>query len=390
MTKEDLMKITDPNVGIKVLDIMFNSFEVVFEKEFGNNFLEAKIMSCWYKSTCIVVSGFQEKFILPKYLCNLNIKLNDWAVCRINLGYDIKENIENIKYIWLFEKLSGQKRLDELKKRCENRKLEYEIIYDKDKLFSNVFSKLFEIGKGFFKITKFARYSQKVNFSVNFDCTSILRKEPVTFQIFFSELDDFLECLQNFVDVCKEKKLNKLKEIQNEFEVMPLREFRLVTKKVLYKFLRKNGGINTLQKNLELGKLGKKFKTKLFAGNHSLEYVCLPPGMKEIPESLFMFCENLRSVQIPDSVENIGTKAFYGCKNLKNVNLPEHLKAICSKAFANCDSLPKLNAPEECIVSSDAFVMESYDDSKPKKKNKKIRYSNYLNKYNDSGNWYRL
>ena len=386
MTKEELKKITDRNVGKKVLDIIFNSFKAAFEKEFGYDSLEVRIVPYWDQFSWMVRIDLDDKFELPEYFCHISITPAAWAICGIDLGYDIKENIENLRYIWAIEKLNGQNRINEFKNRCDDRNLKYDIVYKTDKLYSLISSKVAEIGKGVFKITKSMGYSRKFSFSLTFDCDTAERKTPVTLQMFFSDQNDFLECLKNFADVCKKKKLNTVREIKDELEVQPLREYRLVTKKVLCKLLREDGDHNSLQKNLGLGKFGTNLKKKLFAGNQSLEYVSLPQGMKEIPDSLFMFCENLRSVQIPESVEEIGYKAFYGCKNLKYVNLPKHLKSICSRAFAYCDSLPDLKVPEHCMVASDAFATEF--DYYGESDDPYYLDSEYLNIYGDSENWY--
>ena len=83
---------------------MFNSFKASFEKEFGYDSLKVKIHP--YLSTISWPAGFsfQEKIELPKHLCHLTITPVDWAVCAMDLGFDVKENIKNLRYIWEIEK----------------------------------------------------------------------------------------------------------------------------------------------------------------------------------------------------------------------------------------------------------------------------------------------
>ena len=365
MTKEDLMKITDPNVGIKVLDIMFNSFEALFNKEIKSEDFEITLEKQWFSSdgSFSFSSLYDKGFQLPGYFAEIHLKLTDWAIGLLLLGFDIKENISVLRKICEIKNLKGQMKVNEFKKRCDDENLSYKIVYMKEMLFTQLTKKISEMGKGVFKITKSNCYSRKFIISLTFDCDSAKKKSPVTMKVFFCNHEDFLESLQNFIDKCRVEKIDTIKEIETELDELPLRDFRLVTKKVLNRIIRKDKSHKSLQQNLGLGKFGTNFVKNLFASNSSLEYVSLPEGMKEIPDSLFMFCENLRSVEIPESVEEIGYKAFYGCKNLKYVNLPKHLNVICSKAFAYCDSLKKVCIPNECFVSKDAFLTDwdAYD-----------------------------
>lgn len=382
MTKEEFLKIKDSAVSEKVFEMTTNTFKAIFQKDFAS---ESETLKVWFnipwhlldwKAACEDMKG----------LYHIEMKLTDWASASLWLGIDINENIRILKYIWEIKKLSGQTRVNEFKNRCEDLNVPYDIFYNKEKLYLEISKKMTEMGKGIFKIHKSAGYSRKFNISLSFDCDSSQKKALVTMQVFFSDHDDFLECLQEFVDECRKKKLDTVEKIQKEIDLLPLREYRLVTKRVLSRVQKEDKKGRSLPHNLGIGKFGVNLKKSLFAGNQSLEYVYLPQGMKEIPDSLFLYCENLRSVQIPESVEEIGYKAFYGCKNLKYVNLPKHLKSICSKAFAYCDSLPELEVPKHCRVSFDAF--ESDWDSYDEGDEPYYLDPQFLDLYGNTGNWY--
>ena len=77
----------------------------------------------------------------------------------------------------------------------------------------------------------------------------------------------------------------------------------------------------------------------LFAGNRVLAYVHLPRGLTEIPERMFMGCDNLPAIVIPPQVSVIGSRAFADCAELKDVYLPATVETIAPDAFEGCGSV---------------------------------------------------
>jgi len=90
-----------------------------------------------------------------------------------------------------------------------------------------------------------------------------------------------------------------------------------------------------------------------------LDTVVLPPSVKALGESAFMYCTSLKSINLPltqktlpahffegcyaletivlpATLTAINTDAFYGCHNLANVNLHEGIATIGQRAFYNC------------------------------------------------------
>lgn len=65
-------------------------------------------------------------------------------------------------------------------------------------------------------------------------------------------------------------------------------------------------------------------------------------GLTEIPDGMFLGCNELTEVTFPDiteGIESIGNRAFYMCRDLKTLEIPETVQEISDFAFYDCPQL---------------------------------------------------
>lgn len=123
---------------------------------------------------------------------------------------------------------------------------------------------------------------------------------------------------------------------------------------------------------IELG--GKKVESSAFEGvtikclslngpvefNHyndwssaTVETVKIADGMEEIPNYIFIGCDEVKEIKLPGSVRTIGYSAFSGCSSLTEVVIPESVTEICPGAFSYCTGLKKVTLPESVKMYGD-------------------------------------
>ena len=78
--------------------------------------------------------------------------------------------------------------------------------------------------------------------------------------------------------------------------------------------------------------LGAGIFSFITSKNSPLKKFTLPDHLKEVPDSLFLYCSNLEEVHLPANLEKIGSGCFCSTK-LKEIVLPETLKEIGERAF---------------------------------------------------------
>lgn len=227
MTREELEKIKDKNVGKKVLEILRNGFLALFKKEFGEDNEFITFLNSMDYSGLIDENEFgalyfsTHSFIPPNNIGKAMVKLTKWATGELRLGYDFKENIEILKKVQSFEKYTGIGRIIEFEYLCKDNNYSYEIWYDECCLVSEITKKINDIGKGVLKLHKIDADSRKLDIILNFD------KKYFIFRVFFRDSEDFLECLKQLIENCKNKNLNTYTKIRKEIEGLPLQEYRV-------------------------------------------------------------------------------------------------------------------------------------------------------------------
>lgn len=101
-----------------------------------------------------------------------------------------------------------------------------------------------------------------------------------------------------------------------------------------------------------------------FGGCRNLEVCNFEEGMTitNIPEGMFLGCNNLREIDIPSSVTSIGNYAFYECSGLINVIIPNGVTSIGGRAFKGVKpenfQLPNQNSVE--TIGDWAFTNFNY------------------------------
>ena len=231
MTKEELEKIRDKSVGIKVFEILYNGFKALFEKEFGpdNESIELGYKQNlndfdWMENTIDFYRN--EKFIPPEYLCEAGVRLTDYAIGKIFLGYDFKENLTLLKQAKEIEKFPETKRVTEFEYFCKDKKCEYEIFFYTKLLKKFMTNEIYKIGKGVFRMLEITVDYRKLDILLSFDSDFHQNTNSFLFTVFFRDCEDFLECLRQFTDNCLNKNLKTNKEIKKEIEALPLKEYK--------------------------------------------------------------------------------------------------------------------------------------------------------------------
>ena len=100
------------------------------------------------------------------------------------------------------------------------------------------------------------------------------------------------------------------------------------------------------------GLLYTKDGSVLLKAYRFIESVALLPGVVEIGDSAFQFCNMLQSVAIPDSVRSIGDRAFSSCTQLSILVLNEGLESIGDGAFGYT-SVTSVDLPSTLVSVGD-------------------------------------
>lgn len=91
--------------------------------------------------------------------------------------------------------------------------------------------------------------------------------------------------------------------------------------------------------------LGAGIFSFITSKNSPLKKFTLPDHLKEVPDSLFLYCSNLEEVHLPANLEKIGSGCFCSTK-LKEIVLPETLKEIGERAFYSNTLLTHVTLPK--------------------------------------------
>ena len=91
--------------------------------------------------------------------------------------------------------------------------------------------------------------------------------------------------------------------------------------------------------------LGSGIFSFITSRNSPLKKFTLPDHLKEVPDSLFLYCSNLEEVHLPANPEMTGSGCFRSTK-LKEIVLPETLKEIGERAFYSNTLLTHVTLPK--------------------------------------------
>ncbi|MBO4533326.1 MAG: hypothetical protein J5726_06460 [Treponema sp.] len=235
MTKEELAKIKDKTVGKRVLDILYNGFKALFEKEFGtdNELIMFTKRSAWDDPELLswTIDAYRdEKFIPPQNLCEVCFDLTEYAVGMICMGFDFNENIKIVKQALNIKQFPVNKRVVEFDYLCKALNCDYEIFFNTVNLKGKMKKEIYAMGKGIFRLLEINDDARKLELHVNFDSDFNKYMNTVVFNVFFRDSEDFLECLKQFTDNCRNKKLTTIKQIKKELNGLPLQEYRTTRK----------------------------------------------------------------------------------------------------------------------------------------------------------------
>lgn len=87
------------------------------------------------------------------------------------------------------------------------------------------------------------------------------------------------------------------------------------------------------------GKTVTSISDGAFQGNHNLEVLIIPNGIKEIGENAFKNCTSLKRIYLSNSVTTIGNNAFSGCSSLTYVEFEGSVERIGENAFDKRDTV---------------------------------------------------
>ena len=68
----------------------------------------------------------------------------------------------------------------------------------------------------------------------------------------------------------------------------------------------------------------------------TVQKIIVDPGVEEIYNNTFSYCEELQEVVLPDTLTRIDNFAFYACRKLAKINLPNSISFIAAQAFESC------------------------------------------------------
>ena len=77
-----------------------------------------------------------------------------------------------------------------------------------------------------------------------------------------------------------------------------------------------------------------------------LDTVVLPPSVKALGESAFMYCSSLKSINLPVTQKTLPAHFLEGCNSLETIELPATLTAINTDAFYGCSKLANVTLHE--------------------------------------------
>lgn len=97
----------------------------------------------------------------------------------------------------------------------------------------------------------------------------------------------------------------------------------------------------TSLKNVSIPEGLKGLKNCAFSGT-GIRKIALPNRLTELPQDLFVVCQELEEVQLPNSLVRIARGVFYKCPKLNNVVIPEKVREIGEYAFHDCTALTDL------------------------------------------------
>lgn len=88
----------------------------------------------------------------------------------------------------------------------------------------------------------------------------------------------------------------------------------------------------------------------------------LPPGITEIVDNAFSYCEDLKSIEFKGKVKSIGNRAFEFCSNLINVSSLLDVETLGNEAFQFCTSLKSLTFSDKLksLCSEDEYSQRGY------------------------------
>ena len=89
--------------------------------------------------------------------------------------------------------------------------------------------------------------------------------------------------------------------------------------------------------------------TKGVFSNSGIERVEFEEGISEIPNNMFIGCDELAQIEIPDTVTKIGSYAFLRCTKLTDVVIPDSVTEIGRSAFNGCAALGTIRIPDSVI-----------------------------------------
>lgn len=95
----------------------------------------------------------------------------------------------------------------------------------------------------------------------------------------------------------------------------------------------------------------------VFSNNSTIQYVFIPPSIKEIGEQCFYNCSNLKSVVIASEDDiTLGSACFMDCSNLISIEIHGNLSSLPSYLFSGCSSLFTINLPSSLLtIEKNAF-----------------------------------
>ena len=87
-----------------------------------------------------------------------------------------------------------------------------------------------------------------------------------------------------------------------------------------------------------------------------IKSVILPDSLTELPEQLFMYCQEMKLLHIGSGVKAIPARLCADCDCLETVELPDGLRTIGDEAFSGCVSLQNIRIPDSIEeIGEDAF-----------------------------------
>ena len=255
--------------------------------------------------------------------------------------------LDELRQFTTLEKTTGHERINSFIDLCKLSNFDFRIYYDLKNIYNDVENKITNLGKGIFTIKDSQIHEQKMLFLLGFK-----NDLSLGFRVYYDEHKEFIKAVKDFVKSMEGKVFKDYLELYQHVDKSSLRDFWIITKKVLRLWIR-----DKKNNEIHFEHLTRNLQKNLFKNNTELEHVILPHGMREIPFRLFAHCKNLKSVTIPESVEIIGREAFFDCPRLSFINIPKNLRKISDYSFAYCDSLVDLPSYiPHCEISKTAFI----------------------------------